>query len=321
MSSSSSAEVAQSEHRLVARLRFRHLEMLMALGDTGSLRAAARQIHLTQPAMSKAVSEIESAFGRPLFTRTARGLTPTPSGQLVIQGAKSLLRELTHLHQEMGTEESARIILRVGATPFMVQSHLPPVLKRLTAGATGIRVQVMEGQVPSLTKALLDGELDAAISTYSAWQDHLEGFRYETLWEVELVVIAAHTNPLTEARQISWETLSKEPWILPPASSMLRHEVDNCFRKASAIPPIPVVESPSPISNVHLVGAGIGIAVAPAAIVRQALTAGLVRRLKVTPALPRQPVALIYRDGLENPRVHQLRAALGRSGSKPVVIR
>lgn len=317
----SSAEIERVAHRLVARLRFRHLEMLTALGETGSLRAAARQVHLTQPALSKAVNEIELAFGRSLFTRTARGLSPTPPGELVIQGARLLLRELTHLHQEVGTGEQAKAILRIGATPFMVQSHLPFILKQLTTGTDAIRVQIVEDQAPRLAKALSDGELDAAISTYSTRQEHLDGFRYDTNWEVELVVIADHSNPLTDSSSIDWKTLSKQPWIMPPASSMLRHEIENCFRRASAMPPIPVVESASPISNVHLAAAGIGIAIAPAAIVRQALTSGIVKRLKVAPAVPRQPVALIYRDGLENPRVIRFQSALGRTAAKPRVIR
>ncbi|XXQ56132.1 LysR family transcriptional regulator [Xenophilus aerolatus] len=73
--------------RLLGRLRFRHLQLLVALDRGGSLRAAAAVLHLTQPALSKALGEVESAFGFKLFTRGARGLTPTPQGALVVQGA------------------------------------------------------------------------------------------------------------------------------------------------------------------------------------------------------------------------------------------
>lgn len=301
-----------SLQHLVARLRFRHLQMLAALDDTGSLRAAARQVHLTQPALSKAVNEIESAFGRALFTRTARGLTATPSGQLVIQGARLLLRQLAQVHEDVGISEQVKATLRIGATPFMVQSQLPQVLKRLTTGEASLRIHIMEDRAPRLMSALSDGELDAAITTYPKQQEHLQGFRYDTIFEAGLVVIAAPSHPLTTMRKVSWTALASQDWILPQASSMLRHEIENSFRRASTLPPIPVVESTSPVSNVHLVAANIGISVVPAVIAQQALKTGLVKRLAVTPAIPRQPVALIYREALQNPQVLRLQRALGR---------
>ncbi|MCY7318138.1 MAG: LysR family transcriptional regulator, partial [Ramlibacter sp.] len=83
--------------RLITRLRFRHLRLIAELERGGSLRAAAQALNLTQPALSKALGELEGAFGFPLFTRTARGVTPTAQGQRVLRGAGMLLSELAHL--------------------------------------------------------------------------------------------------------------------------------------------------------------------------------------------------------------------------------
>lgn len=312
MTNPSTTDLELSLQHLVARLRFRHLQMLTALDETGSLRAAARQVHLTQPALSKAVNEIESAFGRPLFTRTARGLTATASGQLVIQGARLLLRQLAHVHEDVGISEQVKATLRIGATPFMVQSQLPRVLKKLTTGEASLRIHIMEDRAPRLMNALSDGELDAAITTYPKQQEHLQGFRYDTIFEAGLTVIAAPSHPLAALRKVGWAALASQDWILPQPSSMMRHEIENSFRKASTLPPIPVIESTSPVSNVHLVAANIGISVVPAAIAQQALKTGLVKRLAVTPAIPRQPVALIYREALQNPHVLRLRRALSK---------
>lgn len=66
--------------RLLSRLRFKHLQLLLALHQGGSLRAAASLMHLTQPALSKALGEIEAAFGVTLFLRNARVLEPTAQG-------------------------------------------------------------------------------------------------------------------------------------------------------------------------------------------------------------------------------------------------
>ncbi|MCZ8256408.1 MAG: LysR family transcriptional regulator, partial [Polaromonas sp.] len=84
-------QALRETERLVARLRFRHLRLITELQRGGSLRAAAQALNLTQPALSKALAEIEGAFGFALFTRTARGLTPTPQGVVALRGAALLL--------------------------------------------------------------------------------------------------------------------------------------------------------------------------------------------------------------------------------------
>ncbi|MCB2070219.1 MAG: LysR family transcriptional regulator, partial [Ottowia sp.] len=86
--------------RLASRLRFRHLQLLVALRDHGSLHAAAEALSLTQPSLSKMLKEIELSFGRPLFERSARGVAPTPAGAVVLHGAALLLDELERLGRE-----------------------------------------------------------------------------------------------------------------------------------------------------------------------------------------------------------------------------
>src|SRR5688572_22956973 len=111
--------------RLAARLRFRHLQLLLALRDGGSLRAAAQAMNLTQPALSKALGEIETSFGVPLFERTARGLTPTARGLVALDGAALLLAQLGHVQQDVAAATPAPT-LRVGAPPFVAHGYLPP---------------------------------------------------------------------------------------------------------------------------------------------------------------------------------------------------
>ena len=156
--------MSPSDARLATRLRFRHLQLLLALQRGGSLRAAAQTMNLTQPALSKALGEIESAFGVPLFDRTARGLTPTARGRVALHGAALLLAELGHLQQEVTGAEPA-VLLRVGAPPFVAQGYLPPVFARLTAAPVSMRVVLLEERVPLLLRALAAGEVDALVSS------------------------------------------------------------------------------------------------------------------------------------------------------------
>jgi LysR family transcriptional regulator, regulator of abg operon len=154
-------QASRETERLVARLRFRHLRLITELQRGGSLRAAAQALNLTQPALSKALAEIEGAFGFALFTRTARGLTSTAQGAVALRGAALLLAELAHLGREVAAGESAAATVRIGAPPFVAQGYLPEVLARLAQRDPPVRVQLLEERVPVLMQALQQGEVES----------------------------------------------------------------------------------------------------------------------------------------------------------------
>jgi LysR family transcriptional regulator, regulator of abg operon len=307
-----SASPANPE-RLAARLRFRHLQLLLALERGGSLRAAAQAMNLTQPALSKALGEIESAFGLPLFERHARGLAPTARGRLALQGAALLLAQLAHLQQEVVADEPA-VLLRLGAPPFVAHGYLPAVLARLTRGHEATQVALVEERVPVLLRQLAAGELDALVTSYPAQMPEDLGtqLRYEKLFEAQIRVIAAPTHRLARSRRIGWEALAQERWVMPAPTAMIRRAVDECFLRSGVPAPAPVVESTSPVTNIELVAQGVGIGVAPEASVRTALAQKRLVTLPVRPAIPAGPVSLIWRHGPEDPRLDLLRAALRR---------
>lgn len=301
--------------RLVARLRFRHLQLLVALQRGGSLRAAAAELSLTQPALSKALGEMEAAFGARLFTRGPRGLSPTPRGEIAIRGAALLLEELAHVGAETWAEPAITLV-RVGAPPFVAQGVLPEVLARLVGDGQTVRAQLMEERVPLLVTALLDGRLDALVTTYPAEMPEAAGqpLRFERLFDADFAVIAPADHPAARARRITWPRLAGEPWVMPARSSMVRRMMEGVFHREGLAAPQPVVESTSPMSNVRLVAQGIGLSAVPAATLRGAPDAQRVRRVRVHPPIPPGPVALVYRASPLNPRLALLRRALGLDG-------
>ena len=298
--------------RLVGRLRFRHLQLLVELKRGGSLRAAASVLNLTQPALSKALGEVESAFGFSLFTRSARGLSPTPRGEIAIRGAVLLLEELAHLGVE-ASAQPAVTVLRVGAPPFVAQGYLPEVLRRLVGHASRVRVQLQEERVPLLVQSLTEGRLDALITSYPTEMPEAAGrsLHYEKLFDAGFAVIAPPGHALGRARRADWQRLVHEPWVMPAPSSMVRRMMEEVFRREGLIAPVPVVESTSPVTNVRLVAAGLGLSAVPESTLRSTQGTHPVARVRVHPAIPPGPVALIHRTGPDNPRLALLREALG----------
>lgn len=302
---------AEQARRLAGRLRFRHLQLLLALEQGGSLRAAAQELNFTQPALSKALAEVESAFGLPLFTRTARGLTPTPQGRAALRGARLLLEELAHVQDEASAAACAAAVVRIGAPPFVAHGHLPAMIARLAVATPRVHVELLEERVPLLMEALAEGRVDALVTSYPGLgpDGPMGGLRYEKLFDTEYAVIAPPRHAVAGMRRVDWPTLARHDWILPARTSMVRRMVEDSFMRGGAMAPLPVVESTSPVTNVQLVAAGIGLAVVPLATLRHA-GHGLVVRVAATPAIGPGPVGLIVRAGPQNPRLALVREAL-----------
>jgi DNA-binding transcriptional LysR family regulator len=300
--------------QLIGRLRFRHLQLLVVLRDAGSLHSAALELNLTQPALSKALAEVEAAFGCLLFLRSSRGVKPTLKGELAIQGAAQLISELVHLGTEVSSP-CAAVVLRIGAPPFVSQGYLPDVLKRiLMQSEPRVRVQLEEGRVPLLVQMLLQGKLDVLITSYPTEMPSIEmaALQFEKLFDATFAVVAPAAHPLGKVRCVTWDLLAGESWILPSERSVIRQNINVMFQRAGMRPPTALIESTNPLTNVRLVADGLGLAAVPLGLAHSALNNGEVVRLNVNPPIPDSPVALVYRTHTINTRVTLLRRALGQ---------
>ena len=300
-------------NRLASRLRFRHFQLLVVLAKEGSLRAAAQEMHLTQPALSRTLEEIEGVLGVRLFTRSSRGLVPTVHGVAATRGARQILEELGRVPQEVSLGADASALVRIGAPHFVAHSLLPSVIGRLAALRPRVHVQIIERPVPELFAALHNGDADALITTYSP--QHVEAVQVplhqEKLYESACELVGPVKHRLAASRRpVPLAQLANEDWILPAQDSMLRKEIDWTFRRAGLLPPVPVVEANNPTTTIRLVAAGIGIAFALEETLKNT-PKGIVARIRAAPSPARAPVALVYRARGINERIQAVRAALG----------
>jgi DNA-binding transcriptional LysR family regulator len=306
------ATTTRETARLLSRLRFRHLQLIVELGRERSLRSAASAFAVTQPALSRTLGEIETAFGFPLFRRSARGVEPTPEGEVAIRGAAVLLQEIEHLRVEAAQVQHTRALVRLGATPFIAHGYLPSVVATLAAKDPPVRVQLVEGGAPALIDALLQGQLDAVVSTLKGtrargWEPRL---RYETLFTAEFTVIARVKHPLAVRRRVNWADLVHERWILPPKPSGLYEMIEERFVSAGTRMPLPVAEVASPVTAVRMAAAGAGLALVPALTLEYMRHGADVCRVHAWPTVPPDNSGLISRAGGDNARVALLRDAL-----------
>jgi LysR family transcriptional regulator of abg operon len=302
---------------LLARLRFRHLQLIAEIERTGSLGRAAVQLNLTQPALSKALVDLEGMLGFKLYERGPRGLTKTSQGAVLLEGASLLLRELAHVHEEalaVGANGRLAGVLRLGSTAFLAVSVLPGVVFRLTQAAPPLMVRLHEASAPMLMEQLQAGDLDALVTIYDAGSMALAGkrrVRFEPFAEERYVVIAPTHHALASSRAVTWQRMAAEPWVFTRKPSLARRFVEDSFRRHGAEPPVPVCEMDGPVTAARMVGAGVGLSSVPESTALEAVTRGAVRILQLRVPQPQATLGLVYRAAAAgHPHIAALQAAL-----------
>ncbi len=304
---------------LVRRLRMRHLDLLVALADSGSMRAAASRLNLSQPALSKMLGEIEAGFGTRLFERTAHGLLANAAGNAAIYRARVILGELSRSKDEVDAlRDGAEGLLRLGT--LSVTATVPQAIIELRRRLPTAYVQVQEGRVRELIQRLLNGELDCvfgAVTPELLTSSQLSLLKPELLVEDELCVLCAQEHGLSRKRRLSWNDVHGRPWVAPPKDTLVRQALMTAFLNAGLEPPEPAVEVLSSVtlgSVLRLDGTMLGAVRFEQA--RDELARGGIVRLPITPAVRLPSLGLYTRRGAEGPpRVVQAFADAIRSVS------
>jgi DNA-binding transcriptional LysR family regulator len=180
------------------RLKLRHLEVFLALAETGSLTAAANELHMTQPALSHWLADIEDVVGSPLFVRK-RPLELTRPGEVLRMHAQRMLGDVHRIHAELEAVRSGlQGRLQVGTT--LPPVLLPPAIARLQRDAPGIHVSVVESSLVDLLDKLGKREIDAVIGALIP-EVLQAGFSTEVLVRDVVQVVARDDHPfLREAK-------------------------------------------------------------------------------------------------------------------------
>ena len=300
-----------STRHIRARLRIRHLELLLALEEVRSLHKASARMNMTQPAASKLLLEIEAMFGVPLFVRSHRGVVPTEYGGALLQKAALLLADLDSARDEIESmTRGASGRLRVGLMQVSLPLLLPVAFKRLRTESPRISLRLHEGASGALLAAVARGELDCVVGRI----DHdssVGGIAWERLYEEPVCVAARVGHPLARRQRVTAAMLAQHEWILPTRGAPLRQEIENYFRAQRVTPPVPVVESVSVIANAVLMRDTDLVAMLPLGVARYYAEIGQLAILRFRPEWVLPAVGLAVRADVTEPRaLAALRTAL-----------
>jgi DNA-binding transcriptional LysR family regulator len=222
------------------RIRLTQLRLLVALSETGSLQRAAEAIHVTQPAATKALQQLEHGVGEVLVQRSGTGSILTPQGEILCRRARLVLSELQEAELELSLWHSgASGHVTIGTLPVSTPHLVPLALAHLFQAAPRITTTVIEGNSDMLFRDVKAGAIDLLVGRFYAGQD--PELRSEPLYDsvFRLGVRAGH--PLAQHAQPQWSDVLAFPWILPPVGVRTRPALEDMFRRAQvSLPKVPV---------------------------------------------------------------------------------
>lgn len=249
---------------VIILLELRQFEVLRAIAREGSLAAAARALHQSQPTIAHHLTTLESHVGAPLVHRGARGAALTDVGRLVLPHVQAVLGRVRLMEQDArALVEHRAAVLRIGTFPTAGAQLLPQAVRKLAR--QGVAVSLLEGEPHTLVEALRGGALQTAllISRPGEPLDLGEEFVLHALLDDPLELVLPADHPLTERDRVPLGLLRDEGWILgttdwDPADRMLIHA---CAREG--FEPTPVMRTDDITVVKGFVAAGIGVALLP----------------------------------------------------------
>ena len=228
------------------RMEIGDLDYFTAIIRAGSIAAAARELGVSQPALSKCIRRLEGLAGAPLLDRSPHGIAPTKLGDLLYRKACGILTELESTQRTMQELTGARAgHVAIGTAPSVIASLVPQLAEQVFQHRPGLRLRVVEGLLADLLVALKNGKVDFIISSPSGTPE-LGELRTEKIASDLFVGCIAGDHPaLDSSGTVGTKLLATAPWVLAPHGSIQRTTLDRLFAAQGLEPPEPRLETSS----------------------------------------------------------------------------
>lgn len=260
-------------------LNFTHLAAFHAVAETGSVTAAAERLHVSQPALTREIRELEERLGVPLFDRLPRGMQPTEAGRLLDEFATQIFRLAEAAESAVGEFAGLkRGHLAIAASRTIGVYLLPPLMDEFRNLYPGVTLDVAISNTGRVQEQLLAHEHQLGL---------IEG-PYDTatfdalpFGRDEIIAVAGATHPLARRRRLNAAALAESELILREAGSGTREVVEQAYAAHGlALAPTGSIGSPEAIKR--LLRLGRAVSWVPKLSVADELAAGTLVALPVT---------------------------------------
>ena len=292
----------------VSSIELRHLRYFVAVAEELHFGRAALRLNMAQPPLSQQIRRLEGMLNCTLFLRTSREVRLTTAGVELLERGRQTLRKIGDDCMAVGRIGRGEAgTLRVGFTGSGVLTPLPRMLGRYRRRFPEVSLQLRERFTEGLVQDLLNGIIDVGFLRDAG---PVDGLHVEPVLTEPFVAVVSKRHPLAAQRSISARSLRDEPFVL-----FARLYGDVAWRRTVAVCeehgylPNVVQEAPQWLTILSLVGAGLGVTIAPACVAR--LHGGNVVCLRLRGGRHATGLELAYREN-EKRQIVRTFAALAR---------
>lgn len=284
-------------------MELRHLRYFLAVAETRNFTQAAKQLHMTQPPLSRAISELEDDVGAKLLDRTTRRVQLTAAGEAFRTRARSILEGIDTAKEDARRADNGQVgHLAVGFTGSVTYELLPRIIRAFRETSPDVTLD-LQGELltPEQTRRIAAHKLDVGILRPPTSTPDLD---VQLLRSEPLVALLPEDHPLAALRQLELTSLADESFVSYPSGlqSVLDGTIRETCRDAGFQPQI-VQEVHETFTLVCLVAAGLGVALVPESV----------RHLHVT--------GVVYRPLAQTTRNTELAIAWRRDDPSPALRR
>jgi len=280
------------DDRIGRRLRLKDLHTLQTVAEVGSMAKASERLALSQPAISKAVSDMEHTLGAPLLDRSSRGVELTECGRLLVERTRVIFDEVRQGVSDIEhLSDPTRGVVRIG-TAEPVTGIVAQIISQLARKYPRLSYDVMVSDLDTLLRELRERRRDVLVTRWVP-PPLADDLAAQVLFKSPLAVMAARGHPLLPRKKLSLSDLMGEQWTLSPSDSFLgRITAELFYRKKLPLPPT-LVTTISIHMRLNLLANGRFLTVLPFQMLRYPSNKAWLRALDVNLGDSSQPIALV----------------------------
>ncbi len=193
-------------------MRLQQLQLLLTLARTGSMRASATSLNVTQPALTKALKQLEEEFGATLVVRSPKGVRLAPAGEMLAARAATVVREIERAREEVAAlTQDTQTTVALGLSPAAALVLAAQAVSTFQSRWPQVRVRMVDALYPTALQQLRSGELDLALGPMPAAGIGRD-LQARALVDSPTVIVAKKGHPLAGARRL--EDLQGARWLL-----------------------------------------------------------------------------------------------------------
>jgi DNA-binding transcriptional LysR family regulator len=238
----------------------RQIRSFVAVARCGSFTLAANSLHVSQPALSVQIHELESGLGLRLFDRTSRAVNLTSSGRELVPMFKRLLDDLDTILDRVHERAAGRHeIVRVACVPSIAATVLPSLIADFRRKRPRVEVALKDVVWKRVLAMVRAEEVDLGIAPADVDEDDLIVTK---LMEDMMHAVFPRRHPLAKVRTLTLDEVSRYPLVLTGKDSNVRSAIDAAFGERGEFA-MPVREVAQAASAVGMVRAGFGVTILP----------------------------------------------------------